>query len=155
MGMVGLSAFLLVACGGVSATGGGAAGTSSAGTSSGGGGSAGRTDEAGAGNASADKAGAGNAGADNADDGTDSKCTVDGDCTDCVFATAPRQAADCECICTGKRRVLSVAACDANEAAWRSVCTAVLMTVDCPKNECAVRAAMCEAGMCTVRTELP
>lgn len=151
LGMLRFGAFWLVACGGASVTGGGggAAGTASAGTSAGGAGSAGTPAMAGAvDGGGTDNSGTDNGGADNGG-GTDGKCTVDSDCTPCVFVTEPRQTTDCYCICTGQQRALSVAACDLNEAAWRAVCTEASKAMDCPITGCPVRRVVCKAEMCT------
>jgi hypothetical protein len=63
------------------------------------------------------------------------ECTLDTDCTACMYPTAPKSSSECYCTtCAGT--VLSTVECDANRAAWEFYCSTVKLI--CPLYLCVI-----------------
>jgi len=79
-----------------------------------------------------------------------STCGTGEDCTWCVFAAAPQTVADCTCpFCP--TTPMTRAQCDANHAAWDTVCGGPAWhdTANCPVPRCiAMPQLTCNAGTC-------
>jgi hypothetical protein len=91
--------------------------------------------------------GAANGGAQSGGAGQSTPCSVDTDCVDCAYPTAPAQASDCYCANCALTPLLKPA-CASNQAAWQAECRPLPRA--CPAIACLSPAPpVCKNGVCS------